>query len=413
MPADPVTNRSIKALTGEIAGARDPQILRIVAAVDAMGIRGPADALIAPLRQRLSVLRPPRPLRFSRLLFHPLDSLIVPAALWRPGEDSIPRTALTAMAEHARRVMGQLAEAIEQATLGHTDAETDLVARLGQSLWPAAAKIFWADTVPEAWHESGLALAVYRPLADCIAALLDEAAGLEALCSETANGMLPVRPEAVGTMLDHVASANLTALPMLIAVILIRIPESAAAIWGIAVGSKAAPIRAAMDQAVGRVLRQLNLEGGTDDLIAAGTLADAGMAVSHIKTLLAQLDGASSKPQRREQLRAIRQRLDQSCKARFIAALEADLLRPLQQLSASPDDAAIRNLENAARGLRVLELEARAVGSGKAYDLLMQRATDAVTGSASGSHLAEVDQVRLVELLSGPDVALAMLNNSR
>ncbi len=43
----------------------------------------------------------------------------------------------------------------------------------------------------------------------------------------------------------------------------------------------------------------------------------------------------------------------------------------------------------------------------------MQRATDAVTGSASGSHLAEVDQVRLVELLSGPDVALAMLNTSR
>ena len=58
----------IQALTREVAEASDPHIKRIVAKVDAMAIRGPADALIEPLRQRLRILRPPRPLRFGRLL---------------------------------------------------------------------------------------------------------------------------------------------------------------------------------------------------------------------------------------------------------------------------------------------------------------------------------------------------------
>jgi hypothetical protein len=93
---------AVRALTGEIAGAGDHQIMRIVAMVDAMTSRGVADAVIAPLRHRLTRLRPPRPLRFGRLMFHPLDPLIVPAAHWRPGRQAIPRTALMAMAEHVR-----------------------------------------------------------------------------------------------------------------------------------------------------------------------------------------------------------------------------------------------------------------------------------------------------------------------
>jgi hypothetical protein len=410
---EPTSRSSIKALKGEIAGAADPQILRIVATVDAMASRGPADALIAPLRERLSMLRPPRPLRFARLLFHPLDPLIVPAAGWRDGEDSIPRTALAAMADHVRMGVGDKILAIEREIAGHTDADTDLVTRFGRSLWPAAADTLRRQTVPVNWETSGLMLQVYRPLADCVAALLDEAANLEALCAGTANGLLPVRPGAVIAMLDRVMAVNHAALPMMIALLLVRLPEAAASILGMAVGSKSMPIRAAMDRAVDRVLGQLSLDGGTEDFIAAGTLADAGAAAGHIKTLLTQLDGASSKPQRREQLRSIRQHLDASCKARFTAGLEQEFLAPLRQLADTPNHSVMTTLETAARSLRMLETEARAIGSGAAYDLLLRRAADMIKkNGAPGGQMGTVDQVRLVELLAGPEAALAMLSRS-
>jgi hypothetical protein len=409
---DQIASPTIKALKGEIVGAPDPMILRIVATVDAMATRGPADALIAPLRQRLSILRPPRPLRFVRLLFNPLNALIVPAQRWRPGEDSIPRSVLGVMADHVRCSMRDEAQLIEREIAGRTDADTDLVTRWGRSLWPAAAAIFRTDAAPETWATSGLGVALYRQLADWIAALLDQAPSLDAICAETANGLLPVSPEAVGAMLDRVTAADQAALPMMIALLLVRLPQATATMLTMTVGAKSAPMKAAMDQAVDRVLRQMNLEGGTEDLIGGGSLADAGVAASHIKTLLTQLDSASNKPQRREQLRTIRQRLDASCKARFTAGLEAELLAPLRSLGNAPDRVAIDGLEAAARSLRILELEARGVGSGATYDLLLSRATDMIKGGALAGGLAVVEQMRLVEFLAGPEAALAMLSPS-
>ena len=72
--------------------------------VDAMPNRGAADQLIAPLRARLAHLRPPRPLRFARLLFLPLDPLIVPAARWRAAQPAIPRTVIPPSRRRWKRI---------------------------------------------------------------------------------------------------------------------------------------------------------------------------------------------------------------------------------------------------------------------------------------------------------------------
>jgi hypothetical protein len=69
-------------------------------------------------------------------------------------------------------------------------------------------------------------------------------------------------------------------------------------------------------------------------------------------------------------------------------------------------------LEAAARGLRILESEARSVGSGATYDLLLRQATDVIKSSAVGDRLAAVERSRLVECLAGPEAALAMLNRT-
>ncbi len=92
------SNPAIREVARGLAAARDAQIMQVLAMVDAMPHRGAADQLIAPLRTRLARLRPPRPLRFARLLFLPLDPLIVPAARWRAEQPTIPRTVIPFLA---------------------------------------------------------------------------------------------------------------------------------------------------------------------------------------------------------------------------------------------------------------------------------------------------------------------------
>src|ERR1700761_5808561 len=155
--ANPLPDASdIRALAQNIANAPDNQIKRIVAKVDELVTRGSADALIEPLRQRLRLLRPPRPLRFVRLMFNPLDPLVVPPSRWLPGRHAIPRTALLPMALMVSREMGADAHALEAEAAGRTTADTALMARLGRSLWPTAARILEESQLPDTWAKSGL-----------------------------------------------------------------------------------------------------------------------------------------------------------------------------------------------------------------------------------------------------------------
>jgi hypothetical protein len=55
-------------------------------------------------------------------------------------------------------------------------------------------------------------------------------------------------------------------------------------------------------------------------------------------------------------------------------------------------------------------MEARAVGNGPVYDSLLNETAEAVKDVAMGDRMTRVDRVRLVELLVGPEAALAMLD---
>jgi hypothetical protein len=407
----PMRARDIRALTCAIVSGRDPQIMRIVALVDAMMQRGRADLPIEPLRARLATLRPPPPLRFDRLMFRPLDLLVVPATRWRPGRQAIPCTAVVAMGEHVRLTMGEAAEAIGAEIEGHTTAEVEMISRLGRSLWPAAAAILAAGSaIPEAWEATQLGDIHYRPLADIVSTLLAEAAGIDLLHAKVATGVLPLEQETIEGMLGRTARANEAALPMLIAVLLDRLPQAAELLLKMQKNPEGSAIQAAMDDAAEVLLRALDQEDGTNASIAGGTLADAGAAVRRFAVLLKHLDGRNAKPRRRERLRALRQRLEADCKARFALGLQDELLAPLLHLGVAPAPAEILVLEVAARGLRVLEIEGRGVGSGSIYGMLLGMAAEAIKDPAMRDRLSPIEQRRLVEILVGPDAALAMLD---
>jgi hypothetical protein len=404
---EPTGDLRISAVTRAVADATDAQVVKIVAKIDAIAIRGAADALIEPLRQRLRLLRPPRPLRFTRLMYDPLSPLIVPASRWLPGRCGLPRTMLPPMAEHVRLAMGPEGQAIDAEIAGHTSADRDIIMRLGRSLWPTAAAILAKPEMPDRWAASGLGEEMYRPLADTVAALLAQAVPLDALCAETANGLLLPSPERVGILLSQTTTQRAD-LPMLIVLLLTRLPGALGSIQRLS-GPLAKVAAAALDQAIDRILIQLTEDEGTEVLVAAGTLADAGATASRIATFLEQLGAGVRKPQRHDQLRALRRHLDETCRARFTLGLHEELLAPLQDLGAFPESSAINQVEAAARGLRALELEARAVGSGATYDFLLRKAAGTIRDRAVRDGLTRVDQIRLVEILSGPDEAQDMI----
>jgi hypothetical protein len=409
MTGDPIRplNLLIRILSREIAQAPDEQILRIVTLVDAMSVRGAADQLLAPLRQRLALLRPPRPLRLPRLIFHPLKPLIVVAARWRIGQQAIPRTVIMPIANHVRLAMGAAGVAIETRMAGRTTADTELIVRLGCSLWPAAAKILTGSAIPETWAATQLGDNIYRPLADIVAAVLAEAAALQTLCAETATGLLPPRLKVVEAILNRVARMNPGALPMMIALLLDSVPQAA----GLLLPARTTTVQNAMNEAAEILLRQLSHEDGIEARIGKARLSDAGTATSRIVTLLTHLSDVATKYTPRDQLRMLRRRLDASCAARFASGLRDELLTPLRRLTIFPDPDQILALETAARGLRVLATEARSVGSGVAYDRLLSEAAAAIKDDAI--RMALTDRLRLIEILASPAAALAMLDQTR
>ncbi len=412
-PALLVHDPGIRALRSALQGARDPQIVRIVASVDAMMRRGPADLLIEPLRRRLARLRPPRPLRFGRLLFHPLDLLVVPTARWRPGQPVIPRTALTPLAEHVRMTMGAAGAAIEKELAGRTTDDGELISELGRSLWPGAGAILADTAAPRTWTTTRLGHRNYRRLAGVVASLLAEAAIVDTLRAEAATGLLQPDPEVINGILRRMSRADDAALPMMIALMLDGVSDAAALLPSRPTRHEASAMQASIAEASDLLLWHLDREEGAETRVAAGTLADASAAVKRIAALLQQLDAVNVDPKRRDRLRAVRQRLDADCKARFVSGLQDELLSPLQHVGVPPEPARIPAIESAARGLRRLAVEGRAVGSGATYRLLLDKAATVIKSAAMRDRLAAVDQLRLVEILIGSDAALALLEQQR
>lgn len=385
-----------------IAGARDEQVTRVVALVDAMPVRGPADALIAPLRDRLRRLRPLRPLRFGRVLFSPLDPVIVPAGSWRGGTAAIPRTALTPLEAIVRDHLGVAAAAMEAATSG---ADPDAAARTEAPLWAAAAAAMRAaaERAPTpAWAAAGLADDAFRPIARAAAAVL--ATGAEINGWAAAEWDTPVAAEAdLARAFAAARPAGAVACAMLGAVLLARLPRASAAILeAMASLAKEDAVLAGTctDLAVNAICGQM--EGAMRAGIDSAPLADAVRDAQRAALLLAGI-AKDAGPRRRERLEASRDGLEAVCRRRFAVDLTHALIEPL-----SGGIAPIAGLEAVARELRSFETAARQLGGAGDYDARLRRAAEQVHGLPESVPVTLADRVRLVEILAGPEDALRL-----
>jgi hypothetical protein len=181
MTETPQGHSAARAVWHDLQQADAEKIVRVVAILDCMSARGAADDILVPLRHRLARLRPPRPLRFSRLLFQPLDPLIVSAATWRRGNPAVPRSVIQPLATMVHLALGTAAAPIDAIIAGHSSAQADIVARAGAMLWPRAADVLTQGAPPPRWADAtGLQDSDFTTLSRQIAAALGCATQMEA-----------------------------------------------------------------------------------------------------------------------------------------------------------------------------------------------------------------------------------------
>jgi hypothetical protein len=413
-PTHPVLRSpEFRVLQDSLAKARSAQITQVVAAIDALETRGAADEVIAPLRPRLAQLRPNRPLRWSRLLFMPLNPLIVPTARWRPGDPTIPRTCLAIFSAMVRAGMGSDGHPIEAAIENRTTADASISALVGSMLWPAAARILAVATQPEGWGKTGLPGEVFAPLARGVADVLEQVLAVEAIRSEAELGVT-LEFTSLRPILLAAANQGPTVLAMVVVLLLSRLPQSGplldrGELTGVTAGE--ARLRPATTQARAVLLARIEDSGGVEALVVDSSLADSAAEVRQINALLRGLRTSGSATAAAQREVAIRQRLDASCRTRFANGLASEFVEKLDTMGHRPDSAVMAALEATARNLRALESEARRVGSAELYDTLLHETAATVKTLDLEGMLGLVDKVRLVEILVGPDEALAVLED--
>ncbi len=395
--SDEQRRHELGRLRQDVLDAEDARLLRIVHFVDRLPDRGDADALLAPLRPRLEVLRPPRPLNLRRLMFLPLDPLIVAPQRWKPGALGIPRTVLPPLIAAVLKAIGPVAADVQARIDGHQMLNADVVLDAGEVLWPAAAAALAGD---------GLTLAL--PAGNSIDAA-DVSALLRPIGCVLAHGAAIYRsgvqpdgsadPADIELLLAAAARHSAIALEMMLAVLLaqtfdagqhLRLAEELAARHG----------HPAPDRALDFVLGAYGDAGVAEDGIAAGTDAMRRAAIL--------MDGMERRPAQRPaqsaRLERLRQRLDRTCRQRFEA--RADRLgRAAPHRAKQIADAEVGGIEHAALELRRLEALARRVGGAGFDDTPMRRAAERL---AAAAWLTPVDRLRLAEILLGPDAALAL-----
>ena len=380
--------------------AGDEQLAQVVALVDAMPARGEADALIAPLRARLAALEPARPLTFTRLLFRPLDPVIVIGPRWRPGVPAVPRTALPSIGQAIIARLGPAVAPIKEMIAGHNGRERAVAADAGRALWPAAAAVLDRLPLPADWrHVTGLPESCYTEIRSNIEAVLHQAVPLRQRAQDgDATGLVHASSTAIlaATQAQHPAG-----LGIVLAVLLADGAEAGPALLA-AMAIPGAQVDSAVEQTLDRVQHVLT------NVLPSSGLAAASSQAKRVAALLDAIEGPCARPMLRSQTQRTRQLADQACQGRLRQALDQDFLPKLAGPGTVLDDAEVTDLESTARGLRLLATVGRRLGGGTKYDQLLCR-TAADACAVTDSTLTHMERLRLAELLVGSDAARRLM----
>jgi hypothetical protein len=390
--------RDLRDLRAAIAAASEGQLLRLVPVIDALPERGVANALLDGARPRLRHLRPTRLMSVTRLLFLPLDALIIQPRDWKPGQGQVPRSALVPLARALREAQPELVAHWQARIDGTQMSQASLLREAGAALWPAAAAL--PRHPPAGWEETELPAHVFPEVIGLCTTLWRHAPALMRLRLATADGP----PESLARPIFRlIANDGAEAVELCLRALL---PQAATPARLVAI---VAGLNAALAPAAERALDQY-LEAAEPGLDAADLATTAAIA-QRFAALLEDLDQSVTrdKPRRAQLLQAMRRSAAESCAARLRAEIPPRLTEPLEALieDPAPTDAAVEALEQAAMALRGLAESGRRLHAPLSAERLLEPSLAFLARQApllpqDGPRFLCADALRLVQILAGP-----------
>jgi hypothetical protein len=426
--------RTLADLTARLARARPEAIRAVVALIDRMPERGDADALIAPMRPRLSLMRDVlrRPASLGRVLAQPVEDLLVSPDAWRRGSLSVPRSVMpTAIALASDALTPAARQDIQRRLTGATMDDATAVSEAGAALWPVAAARL-AEAAAGALP-FGLALPMrendLRAALGALSETLRIAPSLAALLAANPRGTLASWEQVERTLRDVLAeAAGLSGECFARAgLILMRRFMAAGPVVGLLrdvagrsrSGEAERRLAAALDSYLAELPEQIPDPASLALLPHQVQQAVVTDAVATIERAGAEI--GTWHAERRDNLRDVQGRMAAVIRRRVPECLSAELLGPLSRIhadgfAASGGPAGLEGLEAAARAAAGMTAAARRLGSAEDLALAVRRAADTVAAFAASApqgspaeRMGRTDLARLVEIMAGPDVAERVL----
>jgi hypothetical protein len=272
-------------------------------------------------------------------------------------------------------------------------------------LWPEAAQILAAATVPDRWRiETSLSDHDFAPLARLISALLAMALDRQIIAEQISHDGM-----ANPANLSDIVAASLGA-PADIAVaatgmLLVGMPRPDLVMEAVEAQSPAAGAAAAAITEGAIVFALKRTQAG------AGALADQAPNLDSLRQGAALLQAIESRPtqagNRRALIQQVRATVEEGCGKIFADTVNTHLHGAMAEFSGVATDGQIASLEQTARDLRELETIGRQLGRATAYRDKLQSTLARVQACPN---LTLVDRVRLTELLADTETAMQLLN---
>jgi hypothetical protein len=396
----PLLGAEMRAMRRELAGASDQHVMEVLRLVDGLADRSAADGLLAPLRNRLRMLRPARPVRFARLLMAPLDPVIVDPPAWRPGKPVLPRNAITPLAEQVHAALPYIAAEVDRMGATPQEPSAELIGAAGRILWSDAATTLSSGLVPPSWAAAGLPSVAYAELAAGCATVLAGAWRL----FELADPAVPSAElnEALVDMLREAEGHGPVPWGMLLTIMLQRFATAPAPLLATAAKRANRDMRQAAEHALEAAWAWVEAATGDPE---PEPLEEQAVELRLQVGLLAELARDATHRRRATALQAA---LRSASTARFVASMDAVLVAPLQGISttAPVPDAVMTGLEHSARALRRLDTECRRLGSAPTHDAKLAEAAARITAR---DDIPPMDRARLVEILLGAQAAMRLV----
>ncbi len=409
--------RMLEGVRGLLEQAGDGQLLKAMRLIESLDERGSLDDAVARVRPRLAVLRPIRAIGLRRLLTLPFEDLLVRSEAWAPGRGRIARGSLTAL--HAAILPGlppALLSELRAEAQGRCMNEQGAVLALGQRLWPQAAT---------ALHRQ-LDAALSMPASAIDTAMVEQMRSA-ALLLGAGDSVVPLLwrlpPRPMPELIDDERRAALDLLRLGIASdngllellfrLLLTRTANPASVLDLAFAVELALPPREVDALVARAAAACVAELAPAAPAAAADGRALAAAADDIERTVGWVRSLEAGPVRlaidRAALREIRGKAVRGITATLAAGMADTLPARFARLAqaAPAPDSAMAELEEAAHAVRRIGLAGRDLGLGETVERILAQARPGFVGGSGGANA--VDRARIVEILFGPDAAMAVL----